>query len=87
MTGPPELHGRLSVSDTWSMWHVAEMSNWVFVLAASESLSLITWEIHTVCTKGCSLTACECMALSEVLPDDSGGIALSQTLSNTRWTQ
>jgi len=42
MTGPPELHGRLSVSDTWSMWHVAEMSNWVFVLAASESLSLIT---------------------------------------------
>jgi hypothetical protein len=34
MTGPPELHGRLSVSDAWSMWHVAEVSNSVFVLAA-----------------------------------------------------
>lgn len=34
MTGPPELHGRLSVSDAWSMWHVAEVSNSVLVLAA-----------------------------------------------------
>ena len=32
MTGPPELHGRLPVSDAWSMWHVVSAE--VLVLAS-----------------------------------------------------
>ena len=55
MTGPPELHGRLPVSDAWSMWHVAEVSNSMLVLAAlwfaidlitSRSVTVLLMEVH-----------------------------------------